>query len=1001
MDAAKLVVSITADIDNLSRNMDKAGADMREAFSMKNLVGSGLITDALERVGEAFIDIGRDAIQGLMDAEKANAQTAAAIKSTGGAARVSVNDVAALSDSLERMSGVEAENIQAGANMLLTFTNIKNGVGAGNDVFNQATKTALDMSVALGTDAKNSAMQLGKALNDPITGVSALQRVGVTFTDSQKEQIKTLVESGKTMEAQKIILNELGKEFGGSAKAAGETMAGSLKKLENGFGALTESIMQGAVPMITSFADEGAKAFYAVSDAINQAGLLGAFTQLFGPEMKAALLGIGTAVTAAIIPALGEMAVAAYAAAVPMIAQAAAVIAAWTPFIALAGAIAFAATPIMKYWDDLSFEFGHVFDFVKTKASEFVNWVTTGFQHLANNVIGPVVRFISEKLSALWGAMPQQAKDALKGTGLEFKGLGADLGGSLQLAGVAVAGGAKFVAGNIRESFSGWTDMFNAGNSLVKKFTSSVPVDFDKLAKGAVRSMGEVGEAVKAGADKAGKHAKDIKNHAKDVGLSFSELKAKLKGLDVLGEASAQFKAFREGVSKDLEKDLQLVGVRVQVFGGAINEAAEETRAYEKAIEDLLKKGVKPTDKQIQELAAKWRISSDAAKEFKAEHYDVAKALKEVEADLAKVDVRAGVFGKTVDVSADKAILLTRALDKMIDEGIKPSDPAFKSLKAQLDALKPSQDASANAFLTFKTALTNASTSMAGVVGNVNAMLEPLGVALPAVLTDGATKAVGFVDSAFKMADAVKNVGPNVSGLVANMSGLWTAVSGLIPVLIGFAETAMATVIPAVISVGTAIAGALGPIGLIAVGITGLVAAGFWLAENWETVSAMVSGIWQGMADGASGIFGALGNAMRGIWEGIIGVVKGGVNGLIGALNFFIRGLNRISFTVPDWVPGFGGKHWGINVPQVPYLADGGVTTGPAMAMIGEGRYQEAVLPLSASTFAQIGAGVAANLPGSGGGDTYIEITIQGQNDPERMAEQLVRLLRKKGLALA
>ena len=75
------------------------------------------------------------------------------------------------------------------------------------------------MSPVLGTDASGSAIQLGKALNDPIKGITALTRVGVTFTEQQKDQITTLVESGKTIDAQKIILGELQKEFGGSAEA--------------------------------------------------------------------------------------------------------------------------------------------------------------------------------------------------------------------------------------------------------------------------------------------------------------------------------------------------------------------------------------------------------------------------------------------------------------------------------------------------------------------------------------------------------------------------------------------------------------------------------------------------------------------------------------------------------------------------------------------------------------------------------------------------------------
>lgn len=78
----------------------------------------------------------------------------------------------------------------------------------------------LDMATAMNGGLKpsaeqlsNQAIQLGKALNDPIIGMGALRKVGVAFTEAQKEQIKTLQESGDLMGAQKIILNELGNEF--------------------------------------------------------------------------------------------------------------------------------------------------------------------------------------------------------------------------------------------------------------------------------------------------------------------------------------------------------------------------------------------------------------------------------------------------------------------------------------------------------------------------------------------------------------------------------------------------------------------------------------------------------------------------------------------------------------------------------------------------------------------------------------------------------------------
>ena len=76
-------------------------------------------------------------------------------------------------------------------------------------------KAVLNFSVALGTDAESAAIQMGKALNDPILGISALGRAGVQFTESQKEMIATLVESGDVVGAQSIILAEF--DYNGAA----------------------------------------------------------------------------------------------------------------------------------------------------------------------------------------------------------------------------------------------------------------------------------------------------------------------------------------------------------------------------------------------------------------------------------------------------------------------------------------------------------------------------------------------------------------------------------------------------------------------------------------------------------------------------------------------------------------------------------------------------------------------------------------------------------------
>lgn len=184
----------------------------------------GIAKKAAAVMGGAFavsgaINFGKAIFAEAEEATKGLRQTEAAIKSTGGAANVSAADIDRLTDSVSRKAAVDDDAVRKGANLLLTFTNVRNEAGKGNDIFNQATNVMADMAAAMGTDVSGGAIQLGKALNDPVAGITALTRVGVTFTDQQKDQIAAMVEAGDVAGAQKIILAELNKEFGGSAAA--------------------------------------------------------------------------------------------------------------------------------------------------------------------------------------------------------------------------------------------------------------------------------------------------------------------------------------------------------------------------------------------------------------------------------------------------------------------------------------------------------------------------------------------------------------------------------------------------------------------------------------------------------------------------------------------------------------------------------------------------------------------------------------------------------------
>ena len=210
--------------------------------------------------------------QSLARIERITAQTESVLKSTGTTANGTAKDIANLAGSLENLTATEAETIQEGANLLLTFKNIQNQAGAGNDIFNQTTAAMVDVARAMGTNASTEAIRLGKALNDPIKGISALSRVGIQFTEDQKAQIKALQQSGDLMGAQKIILAELQSQFGGSGAAYAKTFSGQLELMGHELGTIGEEATMAVMPALQGMVSE-----------------LRELIPVIGPQLKAAI----------------------------------------------------------------------------------------------------------------------------------------------------------------------------------------------------------------------------------------------------------------------------------------------------------------------------------------------------------------------------------------------------------------------------------------------------------------------------------------------------------------------------------------------------------------------------------------------------------------------------------------------------------------------------------------------------------------------------------------
>jgi len=180
------------------------------------------------------------AVGGLIKAygkqELAEKKLQAALRSTGHVAGMSADEFKAMASSLQESTTFGDEAILNAQSLMLTFTKV------GREVMPEAIETVLNMSEAMGTGLKESTIQLGKALNDPIQGISALSRVGVQLSDDQKAQIKSFMEVNDVASAQKVILGELETQFGGMAKAASKTMTGAMQQASNAMGDTAESM---------------------------------------------------------------------------------------------------------------------------------------------------------------------------------------------------------------------------------------------------------------------------------------------------------------------------------------------------------------------------------------------------------------------------------------------------------------------------------------------------------------------------------------------------------------------------------------------------------------------------------------------------------------------------------------------------------------------------------------------------------------------------------------
>jgi len=159
--------------------------------------------------------------------EQEQAQLQAVLTSTGSVAGFTADELNKLGGALANNSTFSTGEITQAQTALLAFSGI---VG---DDFVKAQQAAADMAARTGMSLTSAAETIGRALDVPSQGLSALSRQGFRFTEEQKELVKFLEETGRASEAQGIILEALSESYGGAAQSARDTFAGALGAVKN------------------------------------------------------------------------------------------------------------------------------------------------------------------------------------------------------------------------------------------------------------------------------------------------------------------------------------------------------------------------------------------------------------------------------------------------------------------------------------------------------------------------------------------------------------------------------------------------------------------------------------------------------------------------------------------------------------------------------------------------------------------------------------------------
>jgi hypothetical protein len=527
----------------------------------------------------------------------------------------------------------------------------------------------------------------------------------------------------------------------------------------------------------------------------------------------------------------------------------------------------------------------------------------------------------------------------------------------------------------LKANVSEFTAAMGTARSEMTSVEAQGMSSFDKLAgfgKAALFGLGAAAVGVGVlGVEMADKfeasHAK-LETALKNAGASFEQFKEPIgkaqKQMEQYGFTNAQTQEALANLTtglKDPAKALDSLSLAADLAKFKHIDLAEAATAVTKAQEGNLR--------ALKAIGIDLPVAAGGALKLQKANEGLSKATDDASAYLAAHSDAVNSVGKEHDT-------YEKLLGKVNDAQAKVnslSSAGTQIMKGLSDAIGGQAAASAETF----------SGKMAALKAQSEDVAKNIGMALIPILEKLMTAIKDVVDWFTKHKAIAEAVGIVIGTVLVAAIGAYMVKLGqaAIESLINFGKMIAGWVATGVAATEAGIATAVASGGLT-LAIGAIVAAVIYLAthwkESWDAIKSVAEGVWHFI----EGIVGKLGAGIK----GYIDIIKGEINGLISIVNVAIRAIDSIHVKLPSWL---GGGEFGINIPQIPKLAEGGIVNSPTLAMIGEAG-SEAVIPLS-------------KMGGMGMGGMNIVINVQGSVIQEKdlavtVRDNIAQLMRRRGL---